>query len=137
MPEELFSISTSFLFGSTIKVYNATSRQVSDDEKNLLKSFLSDYIKTHKCKEINLNSVEGKEWKLKLKKDDNTEETLNLKFADTKFINEKPTTHLSERFQPNNAIGGSRRKTTQRRRKKIKRTKRKRICKKTYIKRRR
>ena len=134
MPEELFSISTSFLFGSMTKVYNASNRQVSDDEKNLLKSFLSDYIKTHKCKEINLNSVEGKEWKLKCKKDDNTEEPLNLKFADTKFINEKPTTHLSERFQPNNAIGGSRRRKKSKSKSRNKRNKRR---TKTYMRRRR
>jgi len=134
MPEELFSISTSFLFGSTTKVYNGSNRQVSDDEKNLLKSFLSDYIKTHKFKEINLNSVEGKEWKLKCKKDDNTEEPLNLKFADTKFINEKPTTHLSERFQPNNAIGGSRRR---RRSKSKSRRKKNKRGTKTYMRRRR
>ena len=138
MPEELFSISTSFLFGSTTKVYNGSNRQVSDDEKNLLKSFLSDYIKTHKFKEINLNSVEGKEWKLKCKKDDNTEEPLNLKFADTKFINEKPTTHLSERFQPNNAIGGSRRRRRSKRKNKSKsRRKGNKKYTKTYMRRRR
>lgn len=133
MPAELFSISTSFLFGfgSTVKVYNTSSRQVSDDEKKQLKSFLSDYIKTNKCKEINVNSIEGREWKLKCKKDDNTEESLNLRFDATKFINEKPTTHLSERFQPNNAIGGSKTKRRKSRRK------RKRISTKTYIRRRR